>query len=508
MRPDLTNLPSSHFDISSQRCRSRNLLLQARAQATASSAPASSACSPDYQHLERSTKRTDLHQSQLPLLPIPELSDSCSRYLDAVRPLVPTAEQLQDTERLVADFERNVGKQLDHELRKRSAAITDRTYFSDDWTESYLTHRDPLPIHMNPYMILKDDPLEEYNLQAIRASNLLVSALRYRRSLVDQCLEPEKIEMRPFQNLFSTTRIPKEARDELVYFEGSKHVVFLKHGQFYRLDVLDADGQLKPAEEIAAFVQNLNAMPAEQVAGAESITCFSAGDRQSWARARADLIKFSAENATNLEAIDSALIVVCLDQPDYEPSDLSSQSLGFLHGCYRPERQLTPTADFTLNRWFDKSVQLIVTGAGVAGVNFEHSWGDGVVVQSAFNKIYEDSVRNRFVSPYNQPSTGDVEPHRLGFTLDQRLRNDLGLAQQNFKQFAAPVQMTVVHYEQMNRQYLKERRISPDFVFQMAFQMANYKLFTNTGELITDRYHRAPLIFSFVQMFPKLCTNS
>ena len=43
-------------------------------------------------------------------------------------------------------------------------------------------------------------------------------------------------------------------------------------------------------------------------------------------------------------------------------------------------------------RWFDKSITLIVTGAGKASVNFEHAWGDGVAVLRYFNEVFQDST--------------------------------------------------------------------------------------------------------------------
>lgn len=435
--------------------------------------------------MERSSEPTDKFQSQLPLLPIPELHDTCARYLDALRPLILNQAQFHDTERHVETFERNCGKQLDHELRKRSADISDRTYFFDDWLDMYLTHRPPLPINMNPYYIIRDDPQPEMNLPALRATNLIVSSLRYWRSLRDRVLAPEKIEMRPFQNIFSTTRIPRPKRDEIKYFEQSRHVVLLRHGQFYAFDVVDEQGNLKLPEEIASFVHSVNAIPVPEPHSEESICTLSADDRDSWAAARDHLESLTSDNRKNFYKIDSALLLVCLDSEPYDPIELSTQSLAFLHGCYRPEELPGSNGRFRLNRWFDKSVQLIITHRGVAGLNFEHSWADGVILQSAFNKIYEDSVKNRFQKKL-PTSTVDVSQNRLSFTMDERTRQNLDSANRKFRQFAASVQMTVVEYEDMNRQYLKSRHISPDFVFQMAFQMANYKLFTHPGKHEND----------------------
>lgn len=43
-------------------------------------------------------------------------------------------------------------------------------------------------------------------------------------------------------------------------------------------------------------------------------------------------------------------------------------------------------------RWFDKSFTLIVCADGTSGLNFEHSWGDGVAVLRYFQDISKDTT--------------------------------------------------------------------------------------------------------------------
>lgn len=47
-------------------------------------------------------------QPSLPRLPIPKLSDTCRRYLAALRPVV-SEDQLEETKRLVEEFGREGG---------------------------------------------------------------------------------------------------------------------------------------------------------------------------------------------------------------------------------------------------------------------------------------------------------------------------------------------------------------------------------------------------------------
>lgn len=441
----------------------------------------------DYQYLERSPEPTDRYQNDLPNLPIPPLSDSCDRYLAAVRPLITSQTQYQETAKHVNEFERAVGKQLDHELRLRAAEQPDRTYFTDDWLESYLTHRAPTPIHMNPYLILRDDPSKSVGQQPpIRATNLIISALRYRRSLIERQLAPERFDLRFLNHLFASTRLPQSKCDQLQHFDDSRHIVLLRRGRFFTFDALDDQGQLRPAAEIARFVHSVYSLPAQP--DSEPSICWFTGDsRDLWAAARQHLESLTRSNRENLHRIDSALMLICLDAQPYDVDDKSSQALGFLHGLYDlPADSNAAPSVFNdlmqLNRWFDKSWQLIVTSNGVAGACFEHSWADGIIWQRVLHKIYEDSIQPSAKIDLND-HIDDIASAELTFTLDERCRQDLEGARRRFVKLASSVQMQVVEYDQMDRGYLKGKHISPDFVFQMAFQMAYYKLFTGTGKL-------------------------
>lgn len=63
-------------------------------------------------------------------------------------------------------------------------------------------------------------------------------------------------------------------------------------------------------------------------------------------------------------------------------------------------------------RWFDKSFSLIVTKDGVGGLNFEHSWGDGVAVLRYFQDIHKDTLTNPTVHPDTKPNNDEANSVR------------------------------------------------------------------------------------------------
>lgn len=95
----------------------------------------------------------------------------------------------------------------------------------------------------------------------------------------------------------------------------------------------------------------------------------TAEHRDTWADVREHLEKTYNEAA--LETVDSALFVLALDdKADYSPEDPVPIVQNILHG----------DSNGLINRWFDKSLSLIVCKDGNAGINFEHSWGDGTEI--------------------------------------------------------------------------------------------------------------------------------
>jgi hypothetical protein len=88
------------------------------------------------------------------------------------------------------------------------------------------------------------------------------------------------------------------------------------------------------------------------------------------------LSALSTENRKSLDAIETALFAVCLDDAPVPLNPDESHYALFHNGNGH-------------NRWFDKPIQLIVSSNGRAGVNGEHTPADAVVPGSFFNRIVQ-----------------------------------------------------------------------------------------------------------------------
>lgn len=187
-------------------------------------------------------------------------------------------EAFRKTKDNVDRFLTTTGPQLQQLLKAKDAKNKHTSYISEPWFDMYLRDRVPLPINYNPLLMMNPDARPAYNDQLVRTTNLVVSSLRFMKSLRAQQLEPEVFHLNPaksdthtfrtvasmtpsfistyvayafkafpldmsqYQGLFGATRIPETDKDRIYRNEDSRHLVVLRNGNFYSVDVLDEAG--------------------------------------------------------------------------------------------------------------------------------------------------------------------------------------------------------------------------------------------------------------------------
>lgn len=466
----------------------------------------------DYQYLEKSQIPTLKFQKSLMRLPIPKLEDTVERYLTALKPIIPDANQYTETVSIANKFRENEGKVLHEKLVKKDKCNKHTSYITEPWFDMYLTSRLPLVLNYAPFLAWKPDPDPQYMALPIRSTNMVISALRFRRSLVENVLTPEIFHLNPaksdtpfyrkvvtwapeaissyvsmamkafpldmsqYSSLFNSTRIPKVKKDQLCKYPNSKHIVVIKNGQFYSFDVLDANGNIRPAQEILSCLSHL--INLKVPSGLDSVTALSAEERDTWAEVREKLVSSSRENSLSLETVDSAIFTLSLDDLEFG-EDMVQGAHNFLHG------NSSKQGSKPCNRWFDKSFGLIFANDGQGALTFEHSWGDGVAVLRVFNEMYQDSTKNRFVTPSTTVEDASNQVKHLPFKLPTEVKQAAAKADENWRKFTSSLDINYTISSELTRDYFKKKKLSPDSMFQLAFQMAFYrcyKTFTTTYE--------------------------
>lgn len=151
----------------------------------------------DYQYLEKSILPTMKFQKSLPRLPIPKLDKTISRYLSALEPIIQDKDQYNNTVKIANEFKDKEGHSLNEKLVNEDKSNKHTSYISKPWFDMYLKSRAPLVLNFNPFMAWKDDPNDKFMRVDVRASNMIISALRFRRSLLEGKASPEVFHLNP-----------------------------------------------------------------------------------------------------------------------------------------------------------------------------------------------------------------------------------------------------------------------------------------------------------------------
>lgn len=264
------------------------------------------------------------------------------------------------------------------------------------------------------------------------------------------------LDMSQYQNLFNTTRLPKVDKDEIYQDTSARHVIVLRKGYFYSFDVLDENGYIFEPKTIASCLKSIS--EDNRPANESPVGILTTSERNLWANTRTYLSEIG--NQEVLQKIDSAILVMTLDDEDIGTN--YNKLVGtFLH------------ADGT-NRWFDKSFSLIVTRDGYAGINFEHSWGDGVAVLRLFNDVKDDISKQPRFQPNDIHDLKEGHVKKLEFVVDNKVQDIINTERKKYEGWTKQLSIDHIICNDFGKDECKKFGVSPDAIMQLAFQLALY----------------------------------
>lgn len=168
--------------------------------------------------------------------------------------------------------------------------------------------------------------------------------------------------MNQYKKIFGTSRIPGKKADTLIhqYPTKSTHIIVCARNRLYKVEVMGSGNVRVPLLEIERMLLAVGALSLESTSRETpmEIGALTAGHRDNWYEAHTHLSFLSTKNSEQLQTINTALFVVCLDDQGVKANkDLSHLKIFHNHDAS--------------NRWFDKSIQIIVSSSGRAGLNGE-----------------------------------------------------------------------------------------------------------------------------------------
>lgn len=406
--------------------------------------------------------RTFGNEDHLPRVPLPTLDDTCDRFLEWCAPLL-TADELATTEKTVAAFRDGPGPDLHAQLAAYDARPDTASWLDAFWRQRYLGRRDRIALNANFFFLFEDSPLGQIE----RAARLVAASVAYKLSIDDETLPPvvqrgQALSMEQNKYLFSATRIPGDPLDSSrnPYSDAwpgpsqARHILVLHDGNALAVDVISPEGRPYAVDEIAA---GLRAAVAASPTRGPAVGHLTTKARAEWAASRTTLLP---ANADALDTLETALFCVCLE--DLTPSSPLEASDQLLHGD-------------SGNRWFDKSVSLIVFADGTAGYNGEHCKLDGTTVIAYLDTVLETPEPT---DPAGLGETPAVAP--VAFVLDDAQRADIDAAGKAFADYAADTATSTLSVD-FSAERAKALKCSPDAFAQMAFQLAHVRAKGHVG---------------------------
>nr|XP_002122295.1 carnitine O-palmitoyltransferase 1, liver isoform-like [Ciona intestinalis] len=411
-------------------------------------------------------------QHVLPHYPLPTLESTCRKMLLTVEPLV-TPDEFQEIKKEMKEFLKNEGPMLQAILEKREK--TEDNWVADLWDKyAYLVNRSSL-LYTN---FCTDSAIEKSDLaecapkkQSARAGCVVFHHLKFYEMIADRKLPPLLVQnlvpicCHRYRYLFACTRVPGLAMDELKTYENSKHIIVIRKGIMYKVNVYGSDSN---GNESILSPRELQTVFQDIIDETEDITevqwnpaVFTTQNRTLWAQEREKLMSHPS-NKINLYDVESAILHIALDQS--KPKNLTNEAWTNLCG-----------GEF--NRWYDKSLTCTVYENGLAGGNVEHTTADATLTSRVLEYVWANSKYDSEGNAFDQNAVS----HPI-LTVPTKIKWDL-------EEFKLVIPKYLTHHTQMSHNLdmhalklmqgkgeIKKCRVSPDSFMQLALQLTFYRM--------------------------------
>ena len=422
------------------------------------------------------TSRFYSHQESLPHLPVPPLQQTLDKYLKAVRPLV-NDDEFENTKSLVDVFgsKEGYGEHLHEKLLEH--AKTKENWLSDWWLDvAYLESRASVVIYCSPSVSFPKYNFKGTKGQIEHAAKVISALLKYKIDIDNETIPVEKLGNFPlcmdqYYRILSACRIPGISKDGVHCHAKSwippSHITVIHNNHFFELDVYHQDKTPLTTSELETQLSKIVAMTSN--GKAPPIGILTSRDRDNWGRAY-HALAMDKDNQDSFKSIERSIFALCLDDetppvPESEwRNDWSAQTL---HGGGSTQN--------SGNRWFDKTMQMIVGKNGGVGVVYEHSPAEGPPIAAMLDHVYK-----YFENPDSQPESSVLAlppPKHLQFNITEpQIMQDIKKASKELDDLIKQLNLLVLDYTDYGKDFIKSMKLSPDSFIQIAMQLAYYRL--------------------------------
>ncbi|CAN7992922.1 unnamed protein product, partial [Ixodes hexagonus] len=220
----------------------------------------------------------------------------------------------------------------------------------------------------------------------------------------------------------------------------------------------------RPFKERELFPQLTELMELSRSVG-PPLGLLTTNDRDSWAQAYERL---AIGNEDNLELLQRSIVILCLDEALTHAKPWEAHTpLQMLVGGENSEHGG--------NRWYDKTLQLVVGADGSVGMIMEHAPCDGTVAVSVLDYVFTYMKKTSKQSPETPPRSVQ-RPSKIEFNLSEETLADVEQARTKMEELARDVDVLEFRFEEFGKGFIKTCRMSPDSFIQVSLQLTFYRL--------------------------------
>jgi len=376
----------------------------------------------------------------LPSLPIPELPETGQNIQNLLKPLVDEATWQEEC-RFITHFieEDGDGTRLQQLLLAWKARQSKNgSWLRSIWDDQYLSFREMLPINMNYCFQMTANRWGEVGL-ARMIIGLCEQLNRLRRKQMPAEQSGNNYLSMDMMRHIMYTRIPAPVRDIWTHLPmgESKTAAVVCRGHWFILTLEDENCDLISPFAVSKALNQIKT-DAAKMNQAEAIGAMTCVPRNEAFCLRERLLH-NLLNRTNMESIEKALFVVCLDEPLAE-----DESFG--------HRALTGDA---ANRWFDKSLQIICTDNEHIAMNMEHAGCDAGNWVHLLNQMDQSLLAQPI--PLDEPVPA-AHVRVLEWNLEDDLEKDLQAARSSFKDMAQNITLAQKELTCLSKDTIKSKK--------------------------------------------------
>ncbi|MGK3761795.1 MAG: carnitine O-acetyltransferase [Bacillariaceae sp.] len=431
------------------------------------------------------------NQSELPTLPITSIEDTLKRFLPTAMPLAESKDEIKALQSAIDKFP-SQASMLQKRLLERVDQSKNSSWLQHWWnTLGYLQVRDSVVINVSYYFNFQDDKTlrtgdgthNNNPVQIQRAASILYACGQYRNLVTSERLQPDTIGrnktplcMTAYKYMFHACRIPRSEQDSYRIYDPHvyKHAVVACRGRFFKIPLIDnITGEVISVSTLESHLNLIMefADSAESAAAITELGYLTGDNRDVWANARTALLDCTGMSEA-MEWMESGCVMLNLDSKN--PVSKAECGRQYLYGN-------------GYNRWFDKSVQLVVCPNGKAGLVGEHSMMDGMpmiglanhIVNTSYEQARNESSSSSSLSPsggqqFEESSISDIFGD---ITLSPQVLDMIETSKQSYYEWTGKHGIDVQSFQGYGSNFMKKSGFSPDAYVQMAMQVATSRLF-------------------------------